>query len=144
MVKRKKKSGRGDFILIAAAILLLVLLGSVSYLFPSGSFKQKAASRQELEPIGRVIATIDFGNGAKRAFEGEIVKNESLMDVLILITRAGDLRYRLDGESNIAAIDNFVASDGKTWQWYVNEKPATAPTYETILKPGDRILVKYE
>ena len=131
---QRKKNQKDDFILITATLLILVISGAVVFWFSS----------QKTGRDGSVVLTIDFGNGEKRAFEGDIVENETVLDALILVSKAGDFRYKLDKKMNLAAIETFTATGGKTWQWYINDKKVAKPLNETILKADDRILIKYE
>ncbi|MDO8574968.1 MAG: hypothetical protein Q7R61_01695 [bacterium] len=137
----KKDNKKGDYILITAAVLLLILSGFFVFLFPFRRFEPKALV---LKVIGEASLTIDFGNGEKRVFKGEVVDNENLLNVLNQAAKAGNLRYKLDGENNVAAIETFTMDKTKTWQWRINGKKVEKPLYEIIVKPNDEILIKYE
>ena len=136
-----KNNIKHDRVLILIAILLLAL--SAFAVFRFSYFK----SRPELlspQIIGKAVLTIDFGNNTKRAFEGDIVENETLISVLIQASKAGDFSYKLDEKSNLATIDSFGYKNGKSWHWYLNGKKIDKPLSEIITKDGDNILIKYE
>lgn len=136
---------KDDYVLMLAALLLLILCGSVIFWFSSAK-KQDNNVSQFLAPkiIGKAELTIDFGNGEKRVFEGEIIENETLIDVLTQASLAGKFSYKLDNKNNLAAIENFAAKAGKSWHWRLNDEKISKPLNEIILKSGDKILIKYE
>lgn len=119
--------------------MLLILSGFLVFWFSSGDFPLA----QIPKVIGEASLTIDFGNGEKRVFKGEIVENENLLNVLNQTAKAGNLRYKLDGENNVVAIETFTANKTKAWQWYTNGKKVEKQFYEIIVKPNDEILIKY-
>lgn len=137
----KKNDIKNDYILITAAILLLILSGIL--VFWSSYFKSELKT-QSPQVIGRAVLTIDFGNNAKRAFEGDIIDNETIVIVLIQASKAGNFSYKLDTKNNLVAIDSFSQQNGKSWQWYINGKKIDKPLNEIIAKDGDNILIKYE
>lgn len=139
----KKDIRKNDYILIITAVLLLILGRFLVFQF-SGNGKLKGSAVQAPKIIGETSLTIDFGNGQKRAFKGEIVENENLLNVLNQAAKAGNLNYKLDEKNNIAAIGTFAATKTKTWQWHVNGKTVEKPIYEVIVRPNDEILIKYE
>ncbi|MBI2446406.1 MAG: hypothetical protein HYV51_01115 [Parcubacteria group bacterium] len=137
MKKNKKKD---DYILIISAVFLLILSGFLIFSFSSNRFFPPLPTANI---IGEASLTIDFGNGERRAFKGEIVENENLMSVLNQAAKAGNLRYKLDEGNNVATIENFTANKTKTWQWHINGKKVEKPFYEIIVNPSDEILIKY-
>ncbi len=136
----KKDKQKGDYILITTAVLLLILSGFLVFWFSPGQFSPFSSAPKI---IGEASLTIDFSNGEKRVFEGEVVENENLLNVLNQAAKAGNLRYKLDGENNVAAIETFTANKTKTWQWHINGKKVEKPFYEIIVRPNDEILIKY-
>lgn len=131
---------KNDRILIFTAILFLILSGILIFQPPSFKFWPKT---QSLQIIGKAVLTIDFGNN-KRAFEGDIIDNETLVIVLIQASKAGNFSYKLDANNNLTAIDSFSQKNGKLWQWYLNGKKIDKSLNEIIAKDGDNILIKYE
>lgn len=137
----KKDSQKDDYILITAAILLLILSGSLVFRFSPGQFLPLS---QSPKIIGEASLTVDFGNGEKRSFEGEIVENETLIDVLSQSAKAGNFSYKFDEKINLSVIDNFWSNENKSWRWYINNEKINEPINEISLKSGDKILIKYE
>ena len=142
----KNMNKKDDYILIAAAVLLLILIGSITTWFPSAKKQNGDIATQSLEPkiIGRAALAIDFSNGNKRNFEGEIVEGETLLNALGQASKAGNFSYKLDEKNNLAAIDSFARDKNKSWHWYLNDKKIDKSLGEIILKSGDKILIKYE
>ena len=128
-----------------SAVLLLVIIGLVISRF---SLKKEStvptAEQPKMEIIGSIVLTIDFGNGKKRSFEGNIVKGETPIDVFIQASKAGNVSYKFDEKSNLAAIGSFVNNSKKSWYWYLNGKKNSKSLNEIILKADDNILIKYE
>lgn len=138
-----KNKAKNDRILMITAVLLLILSGGA--IFWSFNVKNNNSALQVLPPkiIGQAALTIDFGGGEKRAFEGDIVKNETLVDVLIQASKAGNFSYKLDEKSQLAAVENFSKNNKKFWQSYINGQRVEKPFYEVVVKPNDKILMKY-
>jgi len=136
---------KDDYILIAAAVLLLILIGSIATWFPSAKKQNGDITTQFLEPkiIGKAVLAIDFGDDRKRNFEGEIINGETLFDALNQASKAGNFSYQLDEKNNLAAIDSFTRDKNKSWHWYLNDEKIDKPLGEIILKSGDKILIKY-
>lgn len=132
---------KNDYFLMAAAVLLLVLSG---FLVSRFSIRSILPQAQAPQIIGKAVLTIDFGNGEKRAFEGNIIENEILVGVLTQASKAGNFSYKLDQKNNLAAIEEFIADGKKSWHWYLNGKKINKPLSEIIIKDGDDILIKYE
>jgi len=124
-----------EIILITTALLLLILIGGLAFLY-SGEEKQNI--------IGKAELTIDFGNGNKRAFEGDIVENETPADALSQASKVGGFSYKIDEKSNLYAINNFADGKDKTWNLYLNDKKINGLVGGVVLKSNDKILVKYE
>ena len=124
-----------EIILMITALLLAALVGGLAFLY-SGEEKQNI--------IGKAELMIDFGDGNKRAFEGEIVENETPVDALNQASKIGNFSYKIDEKNNLSAINNFTGDKDKTWQWYLNDKKMDSLIDGVVLKSNDKILVKYE
>lgn len=140
----KKDNIKDDYILMTAAVLLLVISGAAIFWFSIKKESVVPVRQPKMEIIGSVVLTVDFRNGKKRSFEGDIIKGETPIDALIQASKAGNLYYKFDEKNGLAAIDNFVKNNEKSWHWYINDKKIDKPLNEIILKSGDRILIKYE
>ncbi len=113
-----------EIILIIVAFLLAALVSGFIFLY-SGQEKQNI--------IGKAELIIDFGNGNKRAFEGEIIENETLINALNQASKAGNF-----------SSEEIILNKNKSWHWYLNEKKIDSLAGGIILKSNDKILVKYE
>ncbi len=64
--------------------------------------------------------TLDYGNGQRRAFEGEVAgKGLSLMDVLLLVSEAGNIQVgfkEANGMVLVDSIDNYFNAGGHYWE----------------------------
>lgn len=99
-----------------------------------------AVSQKKADAGARV--TIDFGNGKKRAFKGEVVEGMTVYDALVASREVGGFSLSFKGDA-INEIDG-VKNNSHIWRSYVNGKPlADLPQFEEI-KPGDEIVFKFE
>ncbi len=141
------KKSKNDHILIFVSILLLLLVsGAVILLSSRGLNLMRLADTRVQVPktIGTVTLTIDVGTGKNRSFKGDIIEGENLLDALKQASVAGSFYYKLDGKSNLAAIEKFSKNNQKSWHCYLNGKKISMPLNEINLKSGDKILIKYE
>lgn len=141
-----KKSIKDDSTLIVVAVLLLILSGAVIFWSSAVKDQNRSDAAQVLmsEVIGKATLTIDFGSNRKRAFEGDIVENETFIDILNQASKAGNFSYKLDEKSRLIAVESFFKNDKKFWQNYVNSQKIDKPLSEVIIKGGDDILIKYD
>ena len=134
---------KNEYILMLAALLLLILSAGAIFWF-SGKRQDNNISPSVSKIIGQAALTIDFSDGNKRNFEGEIISGETLLDALSQASKAGNFSYQLDEKNNLAAIDSFTRNKNKSWHWYLNDKKIDKPLGEIILKSGDEIIIRYE
>lgn len=91
---------------------------------------------------------IDYGE-SRRAFEGEIVSKMSVLDALLAASRGGNFEVRyaiLKDNTDIMKI-NGLAEDGLdgNWKFYLNgRKIETTKIHKVRVRPGDKVLVKFE
>ncbi len=140
---KKNMNKKNDYILMLAALLLLILSVGAIFWF-SGKRQDNNISQSTPKIIGRAALTIDFSDDNKRDFEGEIIEGETLFDVLNQTSKAGNFSYKLDEKNNLTAIDSFARNKNKSWHWYLNDKKIDKPLGEIILKSGDEILLQYK
>jgi hypothetical protein len=137
-----KKKQKDDYVLMFSALLLLVISSFVILYFP-GAKKPETNLTQTPKIIGKAELVINFGDGKERNFEGEIIEGETLFDALDQASKAGNFSYKLDEKNNLAAIEDFIKNNNKSWHWYLNDKKINKPLGEIILKSSDKILIKY-
>ena len=140
---KKNMNKKDDYVLMLAALLLLILSAGVIFWF-SGDRQDKNISPSAPKIIGKAVLTIDFGDDRKRNFEGEIINGETLFDALNQASKAGNFSYQLDEKNNLAAIDSFTRNKNKSWHWYLNGEKIDMRLNEVIIKDDDDILIKYD
>ena len=140
---KKNMNKRNDYVLMLAALLLLILSAGAIFWF-SGKRQDNNISQPTLKIIGKAVLTIDFGDDRKRNFEGEIINGETLFDALNQASKAGNFSYQLDENNNLAAIDSFTRNKNKSWHWYLNGEKIDMRLNEVIIKDDDDILIKYD
>ena len=118
-------------------VIIVVILGFYTGLFQD-IFSSSSLARLE----------IDYGE-RRRAFEGEILSEMSVLDALLASSRGGgfEVRYAiLEGRTDVMRIDGLTEDglDGE-WSFYLNgRKIETAEIHRVRVKQGDKVLVKFE
>lgn len=145
--KKIKKLSKKDFILVLGSVLLLTLIGFIIFKFSRQTYPLNPLP----QIIGTAVLTIDFGNNERRAFSGDIIENENLLDVLTQAAKAGGFSYKLNENGEVILIKDIPLKDGsslkksnKSWQWYLNNKKINKSPSGVISRGGDNILIKYE
>lgn len=87
---------------------------------------------------------IDFGNGKIRAFKGEVETGMTIISALRIAGEIGRFDAVTDERGRVVNIDGFKADGAKHWQAYVNSRPADGLPGHIELRPGDRIILRYE
>lgn len=145
MAKLKKKS---RYLICKSRDFWLVILILV-YGFYSGLFADLldySISRLGYSNTARI--EIDYGT-KRRAFEGEILSDMSLLDALLAASRGGSFEVRyslLNDQTDIMKIGESTEDglDGQ-WHFYLNRKEIRADELHKIkIKPGDRILAEFK
>lgn len=141
-MKRKTKKDKPFFETRDFWLILIILIFS----FYSGLFDDWFNFGDDSLKPARI--EIDYGFN-KRAFEGEVLPDMSVLDALLAAGRAGDFEIRyalLNDRTDIMKIDNF-SEDGLDGQWrfYLNKKEILADQIHKVkIKPGDRILAEFK
>lgn len=118
-------------------VIIIVILGFYTGLFQN-LFSSSSLARLE----------IDYGE-RRRAFQGEIMFEMSVLDALLASSRGGgfEVRYAiLEGKTDVMRIDGLTEDglDGN-WFFYLNgRRIETAEIHKVRVKPGDKVLVKFE
>lgn len=98
-------------------------------------------SRPEIDGVARV--EMDFGNGLKRAFEGEVSNNPyPLITVLDVISEEGNFKWAArDGKiAGIAGVANQTGS----WKIYKNGSLKEEGLEQLSVTGGDRYVLRFE
>lgn len=91
---------------------------------------------------------VDYGS-KKRAFEGGVIPDMSILDALLAAGRAGDFEIRyalLNDRTDVMKIEDFTEDglDGQ-WHFYLNKKEIPADQIHKIkIKSGDKILAEFK
>lgn len=144
MFKFFKKQSNDRILVFWATLLLILSSGLIFWYSVKKHISSGALPALGLKIIGRANLTIDFGNGQIRVFEGDIIENENLFDVFSQAAKAGKFSYKLDENSDLASIEKLLSDNKKNWHWRINGIKISKPISEFIVKPGDKILIKYE
>ncbi len=141
-MRKKTNIKNSEYILMSAALLLLGLSGFTAWFLDKNN---DSASQTQLPAIiGTAVLTIDFGDGNKRSFEGEIVEGETSLDALAQAAKAGNFSYKMNGNNELIAIENVAQKKNKFWRWYLDDKKIDRPLNDIVLKSGDKMLTRYE
>lgn len=97
---------------------------------------------------GSATLLVDFDN-TKRMFEGEVIENMTILDVLNASVAAGKLKliYVVDGRNNttVTEINDHTVNEGQSFSFYRNDKKvSTGDINKTYVYPGDKITIKIE
>lgn len=132
-------------------ILLVVFFGTAGAIFVlNDNFYNEFRLYSDITPIKsiehpRVVrVTIDFGNGKKRAFEGEVVTAMSAAEALREAQKIGSFSLKIMLNGDIAELGGFISGPTKRWRWYLNNSAESRPILDVTIGGGDKILLKYE
>ncbi len=88
--------------------------------------------------------TIDFGNGERRAFQGEVEDGMTILAALFASQTAGRFSVSTDSRGRVIDIAGIRAGGGRAWRVYLNDAPIQDLPGHTEIQPGDKILFRYE
>ena len=124
----------------------LLLIGALFVLLIVTSFFHPFSSRSREATL--VIAYENDGRG--RMFAGEVIDGMTILDALIVSSRAGqiELKYSLDSDGNliIASLDGYdQKTSDKNLAFYLNQKKIDERFINSAtIEPGDNIEIKLE
>ena len=125
-------------------ILLLVFLFIALVLMGSGWYSRTART----SPERRLASlTVDFGNGKVRAFEGEAVPNMTIGEAIARAAEAGNMKVAqkvLASVTSLVIEDRADDSSQKQWVAYQSGLQLNADFAQTLIGPGDVILLRFE
>lgn len=120
-MQQNSEISHGLFRTILTLVILLFIASLIidSYLLLLNSrLNSKAKDFAQNSKVAKVI--LDYGNGQKRIFEGEVAgQGLNLRDVLLLIAEAGKIQIGFKEKSDmilVSSIDNYVNADGHYWE----------------------------
>lgn len=87
--------------------------------------------------------TIDFGDGTKRAFEGQ-ADNLTILSALRVSQQAGKFDVRTDRQGAVTAIAGVENSGLRRWQAYRNGRALDDMPGHVEVQAGDRVTFRYE
>lgn len=135
--------------LILVTLVLLVVVSGLALYFSNQSAQefQPTASDQK-QVIGSVSVVFDFGK-TRREFRGDIYNDTTLYAAIWQAVRVGKMQIHADTDKNsghplLTGFNNKLNGKSGRWVIYVNGKRAGGDINETLLKAGDKILVRYE
>lgn len=88
--------------------------------------------------------TIDFGNGSRRAFEGESRAGMTILSALRLAGEAGRFSIVTDARGQIVAVAGVKSGARNQWRAYRNGAAVADLPGHTEIRAGDRIVLRYE
>lgn len=131
---------------VVLGIIIVALLGALGFIYAyiySRNFVKEIDSRP---PQGAYLPNahtarieIDFSNGAKRVFEGELGESYPLLIALTSVAEEGNFQF----ETQKDAIKE-IAGVGGSWRIYKNGAYIDAPLNNLTVKGGDRYMLKHE
>lgn len=142
MYMRKGFINKKIITLIGIVVVVLVAI----QLFSLFSSKTTVQNNDSSQKMARLI--LDWGNGTKRAFEGETVSGMSVWHALIQSARAGnvDVAYSFKAPQDIVEIQKIGNTNVQNGEWvfFVNGKMVESQSVAlTTITAGDVIEVKF-
>jgi|SRR3989344_3131480 len=139
---KKKLIKKSD--ILTFLLIFILTTGSIGILLLSYFNQHIVSNNQILGIIGKAFLTIDFGNGQKRFFEGDIVDDETFVDIFNKASIAGKFSYVFDGKNSIVSVNGTNNGNEKSWHLYINDKNIDELLSKIIIKNYDKVFVKYE
>ncbi len=98
---------------------------------------------KQAQNVDRVKILIDFGNGKKRAFGGQLTPDMSVARALEASRSVAGISYTLEG-ARVVEIEGVRVTVSKKWHVYVNDSTEDGVPISYLLKPGDTVTVRYQ
>lgn len=135
-------------LVIAAFLLALVLIfswnNSFYYDMQSYATSPSLAPLGSVKPAGLGRLLIDFGNGEKLAFEGEVRVGMTVLSALRAAESAGSFKILTDERGRVVEIDGVKNNSHRRWRALLNGSLVADPPGGTAISAGDKISFKYE
>ena len=124
------------YLLIIIAVLIILLVGFYYYFFLK-PFSQPEKQEEEKE----AVLVIDFGE-RKRVFAGETIENMTFLDALLASAKAGNFSFNF--ERNVLKMIDQIEEGEKKWNAYFNREKIDDYLDDVLIKPGDKLELKFE
>ncbi|MBI2055750.1 MAG: hypothetical protein HYT42_02570 [Candidatus Sungbacteria bacterium] len=136
------------FVVIVLAFLIaaaLIFSWNSSFNSDFQNYFSSPFSPGESSPDVRGRLVIDFGNGRKRAFEGEVRLGMTVLLALRAAEKAGNFKTVLDERGRIVDIAGVKNNSEKRWRTDLNGLPVNNGSLnKTAVSAGDKIIFRYE
>jgi len=144
--KMPNESGKiVDLILAWSAMAALLL---TSFLFAFSKYQYVAVpfeANDQFQNFKEATVIIDYGNGKTRTFRGPIEENTRIWDAFQQAIAVGGINIELSDHFVPSKIDGLGNGDGnKHWNLYVNNVKQKFSPFEIKIKPGDKVVFKFE
>lgn len=93
---------------------------------------------------GRGILGVDFGNGQRRAFAGDIYTGMTILAALRAAENVGSFQVKTDDRGAVVEIAGVKNNGRKRWRMYVNGDPLSELPGNLEIRDGDKVMFKYE
>lgn len=124
-------------------LLAIALLGALIFIYSSAkNLKKDTISTPPASVLPNAHTArieINFSNGTKRIFEGELEESYPLLIALASVAEEG--KFQLETQKD--AIKE-VAGVGGSWRIYKNGTATDAPLKDLTVKGGDRYMLRRE
>ena len=135
MEKINKKQVLGLWVIALLAVLFFIYptmknSGKDTNLLPLGNTPQE---------INTARIEIDFNNGSRRVFEGELKESYPLLLALESVAEEGSFQLKTQKD-----IIKQIAGVGGSWKIYKNGVPTNAPLNDLVVSGGDRYMLRSE
>lgn len=148
-LEEKKKRDSKVYLGVAVAAFLgaVILIFSWNNSFYSdmyGYYTSAPPSAGVSRPTARGRIGVDFGNGEKRAFGGEIYTGMTILAALREAENVGNFKTQTDERGKIVSIAGVKNNGRKIWRMYINGAPASELPGRVDIKSGDNVIFRYE
>ncbi|MDP3963418.1 MAG: hypothetical protein Q8Q39_02890 [bacterium] len=143
---RRKKSKKTNALFCAVVVLAGMGAAALIWQIAHKPFPDPVPDSYAVIPSRLASLRVDFGDGVRREFRGEVVPNMNVLEALTYATAAGNLHLAYVPEKTgvrVSAINGKKSAKENTWTFYVNGKKGEDPAVY-VVEPGDMIDWKYE
>lgn len=124
----------------------VVLVAAVFVMWANSEISKEFFSlfpAKQAQNANRVKIVIDFGNGKKRAFGGQLMPDMTVERALAVSHSVAGISYVIEG-SRVVEIEGVRVTVNKKWHVYVNDSAQDSIPVTYLMKPGDVVTVRYQ